>query len=289
MSKSFNEKQFNYDYARLMEAQQPSLRIRHDLLNKMRAARVSLPHERGNAQIVDFSRRDKGISRRKTFARLGQVAAVLILVAALVLIYPLIRDGFTGGKSMSSAPTPTAAMAQDMQKNSADSLETAAAPAEAFGTADQTIAEIADSYFEAASPPLEGAAFDATEAQLRSSVTQDLLMEFELSEVRSQAVVEGQEITLIIYNKSEHTYYTSFQIGIQRFNTAGEWQNIKLKDDVIWPAIANEIPPATNGKAGKYREQIYFSTLLDNLAAGQYRIVKEINGENLYAEFTVLD
>lgn len=118
----------------------------------------------------------------------------------------------------------------------------------------------------------------------------DLTLSFDDCILNLSDFPEAAKRVLTISNSnSEKSYFVGLPLRIEKLDDEGLWKNLDLSEEIAWIAIAYEILPATSDRPSVYTETIDFSQLLDKPQAGQYRVVKDIEGEALFAEFVIMN
>lgn len=289
MSKSFNEIQFNQDLTRLMEAQQPSLRLQQTVLEKMRAPENYVLRSAAQEKVLQFSSTKKVADSDKTphFAlnsRLAQVAAVLVLVLAISLIYPLLRGNWGAGATASARETrAAAAQAAPEELTMADS-----SPESGLMEAKMFEAASVEDETTLAGNSTENKAGDSQMAP--PSVAADLILSFDNALLSLSDFPATAKRVLTINNFNPETrYFVGLPLRVETLDEQGLWQNYPLSDSAVWIALAYEIPPAAEGRPSAYTETIDFAEILENPSIGFYRIVKNIDGAELFTEFEIVN
>lgn len=297
MSKAFNETQFNHDYALLMERHRPSLALQVRVLEQMRHSQAEQRVK--NASVSETSLAQRPSTKRISFQRGGalakhaSLAAVLVLVLALLLLYPLLRGNF-GGQSLNMAPaeaTEAAAMADTATPAEQESIVGAGE-----GMAKKAMPE-PTALGEADTAALDSSAFAPQEAaldEIQMSTYAAEAMATDLSLSLSQNVFSlrdfpQQATTSLVIRNSNPTmsYSTGLALRIERLNESGEWEMQALKEGLVWPDLAYEIPAATEIAYSTYEEPLDLAELLAAPEEGLYRIVKDIVNESHYVEFWI--
>jgi len=106
----------------------------------------------------------------------------------------------------------------------------------------------------------------------------------ELDEVSMQAEQDSypagtEEITVFLTNISDKEYYYGKEFHIEQQTETG-WEEVPFEEEMAWIQIAIELPPSKQNE-----ETIDLTLFEEDLEPGQYRVVKQVAGEPLYAEF----
>lgn len=295
MSKAFNETQFNHDYALLMERHRPSLALQERVLEKMLYSQAEQRIENAALakRLETSSKKRTDFQRGGAWAKYASLAAVLLLVVAVLVLYPLLRGNF-GGQSLNMAPaeaTEAAAMADTAAPAEQESIAGAGE-----GMAKKAMPE-PSAYGEADAAALEPNAVAPQEAvadeiQMSTYVAEAMVTDLSLS--LSQNVFSlrdfPQQATASLYIRNTNasmSYFTGLALRIERLNEAGVWEKQALKDGLVWRDIALEIPSATATGSSTYEEPLDLAELLAAPEVGNYRIVKDIANQSHYVEFWI--
>ncbi len=294
MSKSFNEIQFNQDLSRLMEAQQPSLRLQQAVLEKMRAQQGAGSAVESREKVLPFKSDDQAADSVKThrfngWSRLAQVAAVLVLLMAVSLIYPLLKGNW-GARSMGTAQETNISGIEETRAAAAPEQATMAESAADSGVMEAKMFEATMGAEDSTLAGDSGMSMAGTGQAAAIMPSVDLTLSFDDCILNLSDFPEAAKRVLTISNSnSEKSYFVGLPLRIEKLDDEGLWKNLDLSEEIAWIAIAYEILPATSDRPSVYTETIDFSQLLDKPQAGQYRVVKDIEGEALFAEFVIMN
>lgn len=92
---------------------------------------------------------------------------------------------------------------------------------------------------------------------------------------------ETEQITVFISNNTDEDAYYGVEFRVDR-RVDGEWEEVPFEEDMSFIQIAIDLP------AGDQTEEVIDLTLFeDYLEPGDYRVVKQVNGQEVYAPFSI--
>lgn len=89
-------------------------------------------------------------------------------------------------------------------------------------------------------------------------------------------------VDLLFKNETDEEYYYGVAFSVEKLERE-EWRVVPFKGDISWIEIAIILQPHS-----KNEENVSFELLEDHLEAGTYRIVKEVSGKPVAAEFELV-
>src|SRR5690625_4269280 len=90
-----------------------------------------------------------------------------------------------------------------------------------------------------------------------------------------------EQLTVVLTNASEEEVYYGKHFSVEK-QTENGWEAFPFKEDVAFIEIAILLEPDD-----EKREDIDLTLLKNKLTGGKYRILKQIGGEEFFAEFQV--
>ncbi|GAA0371518.1 hypothetical protein GCM10008932_23550 [Alkalibacterium iburiense] len=118
---------------------------------------------------------------------------------------------------------------------------------------------------------------DSDEDSLEPSVVNNFSMETEESTYPS----ETDQLSVFITNNTDEDAYYGVEFRVDR-RVDGEWEEVPFEEEMSFIQIAIDLP------AGEQTEETIDLTLFeDYLEPGDYRIVKQVNGQEVYAPFSI--
>lgn len=93
--------------------------------------------------------------------------------------------------------------------------------------------------------------------------------------------VGTEVITVFLTNDSDEEYYYGKEFRIEQ-QTDNGWQEVLFEEEMAWIQIAIELTPGEQTE-----EPIDLTFFEEDLDPGQYRVVKQIDGVPVYAEFRI--